>query len=109
MDIITNQILCDLKKNHLGKSEAIHSIDLENRYEISGRALRRRINKLRRDGVPICSISEGYYYAKEQRDMDGTVKYMDQFLTGLSKARFGLLASKVLPVPNCKIRIVIRS
>ena len=64
MTEIKEEIYSFLKKHHTGKENSIHSKELEERYDISGRSLRRVIGSLRRDGVAICSDENGYYYAE---------------------------------------------
>ena len=59
-----NAALCVyLKKYHTGKEKAVPSTELEQLFSVNGRNLRRKINRLRQDGVPICSDRSGYYFA----------------------------------------------
>lgn len=56
--------ICEyLRKNHIGKENAIHSKELEKLFLLDGRNIRRKISALRQDGFPICSDETGYYYA----------------------------------------------
>ena len=48
--------ICEyLRKNHIGKENAIHSKELEKLFLLDGRNIRRKISALRQDGFPICS------------------------------------------------------
>ena len=58
-----------LKKNHIGKENAVFSKELEHRFSLSDRSLRRVISALRREGCPICSGCTGYYLGKTQKDV----------------------------------------
>ena len=67
------------------------------------RDVRRCVSALRKEGVPICSDShKGYYYAEDQEDINDTVGRLNEFLTGISNARTGLLYSRVDPCPKIK-------
>ena len=64
-EILADVILIDLLLNHNGKNNAVHSRELERRYNISGRVLRSIIRDLRLTGkYPICSCSKGYFYPR---------------------------------------------
>lgn len=53
--------ICEyLRKNHIGKGNAIHSKELEKLFMLDGRNIRRKISSLRQDGFPICSDESGY-------------------------------------------------
>ena len=86
-----------LKENHTGRENAVLSRELERRFAINGRALRRIISKLRQDGYPICSDCRGYYYARTQDEVNHTVSRLNELVTGVSNSRTGLLYAKVLP------------
>ena len=66
--------ICEyLRKNHIGKENAIHSKELEKLFLLDGRNIRRKISALRQDGFPICSDETGYYYADNQKEINTTV------------------------------------
>ena len=48
---------------HKGEANAVTSRELECAFRMRGSELRREINALRGDGIPICSFDGGYYYA----------------------------------------------
>ena len=48
---------------HKGEVNAVTSRELECSFQMRGSELRREINALRGDGIPICSFEGGYYYA----------------------------------------------
>ena len=91
-----------LKKYHTGKEKAVPSTKLERLFSLSGRNLRRKINRLRQDGVPICSDQNGYYFAANQEEVNATVFRLNGLVTKISNARTGLLYSSLLgelPLP----------
>ena len=46
--------ICEyLRKNHIGKENAIHSKELEKLFLLDGRNIRRKISALRQDGFTI--------------------------------------------------------
>ena len=47
---------------HKGEVNAVTSRELECSFQMRGSELRREINALRGDGIPICSFEGGYYY-----------------------------------------------
>lgn len=98
-----NAALCAyLKKYHTGKGKAVPSTELEQLFSVNGRSLRRKINRLRQDGVPICSDRSGYYFAANQEEVNATVFRLTGLVTKISNARTGLLYSSLLgelPLP----------
>ena len=61
---MTNKELEDyLRTTCPGRKNSRRSAELEADLNISGNELRRRINRLRRDTVPIGSSRDGYFYA----------------------------------------------
>lgn len=88
-------ILNYLKKNHKGRCKAVHSKELESRFDICGRSLRRTVGKLRRNHYPICSSDSGYFYGSNQTEINETVCWLDELVINISGARTGLLKSAV--------------
>ena len=95
-----------LKENHKGKANAIHSQELQRLFSIDGRNLRRKISRLRQEGVPICSDEEGYYYAGSQQEINQTVCRLNGMVTGVSNARTGLLFATLFP-PTIHVDVTI--
>ena len=57
-----------LKHYHKGEANAVTSRELECSFQMRGSELRREINALRGDGIPICSFEGGYYPQPDQED-----------------------------------------
>ena len=54
---------------HKGEANAVTSRELECAFRMRGSELRREINALRGDGIPICSFDGGYYYAATEEEL----------------------------------------
>ncbi len=84
--------ICEyLKQYHTGGKHAVPSKELEQRFSLDGRSIRRKINQLRQEGHPICSDQNGYYYAGNQHEINKTINRLNGLVTGVSNARTGLL------------------
>ena len=84
--------ICEyLKQFHCGKEKAVFSRELQYIFRIDGRNIRRNVAKLRKEGCPICSDENGYYYAETQTDINHTVGRLNDLVTSVSNARTGLL------------------
>ena len=103
---VDDRILKHLRLYHTGKENAVYSKELEQLFSLSGRTVRSKINQLRQDGNPICSNCRGYYYAANQDEVNRTVKWLNDLVTGVSNARTGLLYSPVLRNAD-KVKITI--
>ena len=98
--------ICDfLKKHHTGKENAVPSRELERLFSLEGRTLRRKINRLRQDGHPICSDESGYYYAGNQQEINATVCRLNSLVTQISNARTGLLYASVMTPEQVTVNI----
>ena len=73
-----------------GRANVISSRELERALSISGNELRRRINRLRRDTVPIAADQRGYYYAETAAEVYDTIRSMQKMRGELDAAIAGL-------------------
>ena len=62
---------------HKGEVNAVTSRELECSFQMRGSELRREINALRGDGIPICSFEGGYYYAATAEELERTIRQLD--------------------------------
>lgn len=86
------EICLYLKDHHTGNSNSIHSRELQRVFQIDGRNLRRKINRLRQDGVPICSDNTGYYYAETEQEVRNTVFRLNELSTKIGRAKDGMVS-----------------
>ena len=63
---------------HKGEANAVTSRELECAFRMRGSELRREINALRGDGIPICSFDGGYYYAATEEELPDGAPQPDQ-------------------------------
>lgn len=73
-----------------GRANVVSSRELERALGISGNELRRRINRLRRDTVPIAADQRGYYYAETAAEVYDTIRSLQKMRGGLDAAIAGL-------------------
>lgn len=87
------QLAEHLKRYHMGAQAAATSRELERAFSIPGKDLRRPINSLRRDGVPIASGGSGYYYAATEQEVRATLAHLTRRISGIAAAIHGLTRS----------------
>ena len=74
---------------------AVTSRELECAFRMRGSELRREINALRGDGIPICSFDGGYYYAATEEELRRTIRQLRSRIKKIAFAERGL--SRTLP------------
>lgn len=79
-----------LKEYHCGEQSVVSSRELEATFQIRGPDLRRIINRLRGDGVPICSSDSGYYYASTEEELQRTIRQLRSRIKKIAHAERGL-------------------
>lgn len=84
-----------LKAYHCGKQAAVTSRELEGIFRIRGPDLRRIINRLRGNGVPICSFDSGYYYAATEEELWHTIRQLRSRIKKIAYAERGLTKALV--------------
>lgn len=82
-----------LKENHQGRERAVSSSCLQKRLSISSRTIRKIVNQLRNDGVPICSDENGYYYAGDRDEVLNSIYQMTSRIREIARAKNGLVRS----------------
>ena len=80
---------------HKGEVNAVTSRELECSFQMRGSELRREINALRGDGIPICSFEGGYYYAATAEELERTIRQLRSRIKKIAFAERGL--SSALP------------
>ena len=84
-----------LEQYHKGEANAVTSRELECTFQMRGSKLRREINALRGDGIPICSFEGGYYYAATAEELERTIRQLRSRIKKIAYAERGL--SGILP------------
>ena len=70
----------------LGKGKALPSQALEQALNLSGNSLRKQVNRLRQEGVPIASCKRGYFYAETAGEVAATIQELKKMRSGLDAA-----------------------
>lgn len=78
------QIFC------VGREGRISSAELERTIGISATELRKQVNRLRRDGIPVASDRQGYFYAETAGEVYTTIRQLRTMARGLEAAIQGL-------------------
>lgn len=81
------RFMCD---EHKGRRKAITSKEIENDFQCKGTEVRKIVNKLRSNGVPICSSPTGYYYAETKSEIKDTLAHLESRIKKIEKAKEGM-------------------
>ena len=73
-----------------GRRMTVQGDELEAAMQLSANELRRKINRLRRKGVPIGSSRYGYFYAVTAGEVYATIRRLRTMVRGLEAAIQGL-------------------
>ena len=93
-----------LKQNHTGKENAVFSKELEQRFSLSDRDVRRAISALRKEGCPICSGCTGYYLGKSRKDAGKTAAWLHELAGGIADS--GKTMDQIAKEPE-EVKIII--
>lgn len=78
------QIFC------VGREGRISSAELERAIGISPTELRKQVNRLRRNSIPVASDRHGYFYAETAGEIYATIRQLHAMARGLEAAIQGL-------------------
>ena len=79
-----------LSRNCRGRGRAVGGERLRSTLRISENELRKAVNRLRREGVPIASDQTGYFYAQTAGEDYATIRNLKKMRSGLDAAITGL-------------------
>lgn len=85
---------------HSGERRVVSSRELESEFQVRGPDLRRIINSLRGNGIPICSSDKGYFYAETEEELDRTIQQLRSRIKKIAHAERGLSRAKHQRFPN---------
>lgn len=85
-----SELLDFFKQSCNGKKNIKKSSQIEHTLHVSKAELRRRINRMRRKGIPIASSQDGYYYAETAGEVYATIRQLQAMVSGLNAAIRGL-------------------
>lgn len=84
------QICVYLYKNYRGKRKSVNSKKISSELHMSENEIRKHVNRLRRECIPIGSNSTGYYFAATAAEVYDTIKNLRRMREGLDAAISGL-------------------
>jgi len=79
-----------LSHNCRGRKRAVSGKRLRILLHTSENEIRKSVNRLRRDGVPIASNQTGYYFAQTAGEIYATIQNLQKMKMGLAAAITGL-------------------
>lgn len=83
-----------LKCYHCGAENVVTAATLANRLEKSSReTVRKYINEMRKEGIPICSSRWGYYYPASLTDVENTINHLESRIEDITECITGLYSS----------------
>ena len=85
-----NDIAEYLKEYHTEETHAIKNRELRELFCLTDRQVRLCVNELRREGVAICSSSEGYWYSEDTADIERTLHRMEAQIYNMKCSIAGL-------------------
>ena len=74
----------------LGRTNIKKSAEIERALRLSSTDLRKLVHRLRRQGVPIASSRDGYFYAATAGEVYATIRQLQMMERGLAAAIRGL-------------------
>lgn len=74
----------------VGKKNAVTSRHLENLAGCASPMVRKVVNELRAEGMKICSGRNGYYIARDDKEVSATIRQMESRIAYMQKAIEGL-------------------
>ena len=79
-----------LKTVCAGKKHLRSGRSLQNALHLSEKELRRRVHRLRCQGVPIAATRQGYFYAESAGDLYATIRQLEKLRNSIEDAIRGL-------------------
>lgn len=87
------QLCVYLYKNCRGKQKCANAKKLQAELHMSENEIRKHVNRLRRECIPIGSNANGYYFAATAAEVYDTIKNLRRMREGLDAAITGLECS----------------
>ena len=89
------QLCVYLYKNCRGKKKCASAKAFRSDLHMSENELRKHVNRLRRECIPIGSSSNGYYFAETAAEVYDTIKNLRRIRDGIDAAITGLECSMI--------------
>lgn len=79
-----------------GEDNRITSTEIKKLIGLNGATIRKCINQMRANFIPIASDSRGYFFAENQQELDHTIAQINSRIHNMIKAREGLKKAQKL-------------
>lgn len=79
--------------HHGSRKNPVSNKEICSQLNINEVTVRHHINKARREGIPICSCTSGYYYSEDKSDILETIDSLMHRTISVEKAVRGLLTT----------------
>ena len=86
MERVVNYIMA-----HGSKADPIPNRQISTALDLSETIIRKKINEARKNGIPICSCGEGYWYSEDSAEILETVQSLMHRTIAVENAVKGLL------------------
>lgn len=90
-DELTEKFSTYIEKNHKGADKAVSNKELEIIFGVKGRMIRKIVNSLRCNEIPICSDAIGYYWGETPQEICATIAQLNSRVQKIANARDGLV------------------
>ena len=78
-------------KEHGSAQEPVPNREIASQLHMHEQEIRKKINKARQEGIPICACAKGYFYSEEKDDVLNTIQSLMHRTISVEKAVNGLL------------------
>ena len=89
-----NDLLEYLQENHTEENKAVGARELSMLFNTTQRGIRALVTELRKEGYPVCSSNNGYWYSEDEEDIRKTVARMEAQREKMEQAVTGLKTGK---------------
>ena len=90
---VDEDVLIYLKNQHRGAEAPVSSKYLAFFFDISEEGVRQAVSRLRCNGHPVCNDADGYFYAKDRDEINGTIRQLRSVGAGITDEARGLALS----------------
>jgi len=91
---VKKKILNYLREHHVGADNALLGKRHGSIFGLTNLLLRKNINGLRVEGYPVCSDSNGYFYAGCPEEIDVSIAHLASRSREMARAKEGLRRAK---------------
>jgi len=87
---VGSEIVEYLKELHITENKAIKAKELCILFNLTDKQLRNVVSELRQEGEAVCSSSYGYWYSRDPKDLEKTLRRLERQVLNMNIAISGL-------------------